>query len=56
MFCKLTAILVGVYTGGELYTACQYRCPRERSFFYYHYPKTIRVPYGAPCPSYARVK
>ena len=55
MICALTAMLVGVHTYGALYTACVYRCPREASKFYYHYPHVIRVPYNSGCPVWAKV-
>ena len=55
MICALTAVLVGVHTYGELYTACVYRCPKEVSFFYYHYPRVIRVPYGYRCPPSVKI-
>jgi hypothetical protein len=54
MLCALTAVLVGMH-GGYLHKACVYRCPRDVSYFYYRYPRIVRVPYDFRCPPYAKV-
>ncbi len=54
MLCALTAVLVGM-SGGDMHKACVYRCPRELSHFYYHYPYIVRIPYDYRCPPVARV-
>jgi hypothetical protein len=41
--------------GGDMYKACVYRCPRDVSYFYYHYPRVIRIPYDFRCPPVAKV-
>lgn len=55
MWCALTAVYVGMLPFGIIYQTCEYRCPRDVSYFYNHYPYAIRVPYGYACPLYARV-
>jgi len=55
MICAITSVAFGMYPFGVMYKACIYRCPIEKSAFYYHYPKVIRTSPEGPCPAYVIV-
>lgn len=56
MICALTAIAFGMFPLGIMYKACEYRCPKEKSFYYYHYPKVLRLPPQVPCPPHLEMR
>jgi hypothetical protein len=55
LVCALSAVMA-TQSGPNLYKVCEYRCPREVSYTYYHYPKVIYVQWDMQCPPYTKYK